>query len=94
MSVLQRETLNYNKKMTDLEIEANFKDLSVEEKKIAQQRKSDWKRTNFNEKSDNALRLWNCSRLRKKLYLFPQVIFNKFIKTYFVIFIFCINLRK
>ena len=94
MSVLQRETLNYNKKMTDLEIEANFKDLSVEEKKIAQQRKSDWKRTNFNEKSDNALRLWNCSRLRKKLYLCPQVIFNKFIKTYFVIFIFCIKLRK
>jgi len=72
MSVLQRETLNYNKKMTDLEIEANFKDLSVEEKKIAEQRKSDWKRTNFNEKSDNALRLWNCSRLRKKLYLCPQ----------------------
>jgi len=76
MSVLQRETLNYNKKMTDLEIEANFKDMSVADKKIAQQRMSDWSRTNFNKGDywnlDHALRLWNCSRLRKKLYLCPQ----------------------
>ena len=70
MSVLQRETLKYNRENSD-KVRENSEEQSSSDDESSTDSNADMENKNEVVKPDHALRLWNCSRLRKRLYLCP-----------------------
>ena len=68
--ILQRETLKYNKEISNETEKTNKKDGSSKEENSTEINVSTGKKV---AKLNHSLRLWNCSRLRKKMQFRSQV---------------------
>ena len=77
MLILQRETLKYNKEISHkTEIIDNEDGSSKEENSTETKGGTENKVV----KTNHSLRLWNCSRLRQKLHLFPKVLISSYFR--------------